>query len=289
MPLLNYVSFAGYLSDGDPSLPNFDQLWPCKAHIIGKDILVPAHGVYWPIMLHAMGFADDQMPRLVVHGWWNIAGAKMSKSLGNVVDPDLLADKYGPDALRYYLMRDNIVGQDSDFSEENLVKRNNSDLSNDLGNLVNRTISMSQRYRNGRLESPELNDPDLNAVRDLATSVIGRYRAAFERFEIHNAMEIAWELVSRANGLVEQKAPWKLAKDPQQSDLLSAVLYTLAETVRLLALMVSPVIPESSEKILQQLQTGKLRILQWGGIPSGHELGKPIPIFPRLDLPGSES
>ena len=165
--LLNYVSFAGYLSDNDPSLPDFDELWPCKAHIIGKDILVPAHGVYWPIMLHAMGFSDEQMPRLVVHGWWNVAGAKMSKSLGNTIDPDILADKYGADALRYYLMRDNIVGQDSDFSEENLVKRNNSDLANDLGNLVNRTISMSQRYRNGRVESGELNDPDLNAIRDL--------------------------------------------------------------------------------------------------------------------------
>ena len=199
--LLNYVSFAGYLSDNDPSLPDFNDLWPCKAHIIGKDILVPAHGIYWPIMLHAMGFSDEQMPRLIVHGWWNMAGAKMSKSLGNTVDPDILADKYGADVLRYYLMRDNIVGQDSDFSEANLVQRNNSDLANDSGNLVNRTISMSQRYRNGRVDSSELNDPDLNAIRDLANSVIERYRAAFERFEVHNAIETAWELVS-------EPTPW---------------------------------------------------------------------------------
>src|SRR5580704_3784400 len=235
--LLNYVTFAGYLSENDPSLPNFNDLWPCKAHIIGKDILVPAHGVYWPIMLHAMGFSDEQMPRLVVHGWWNIAGAKMSKSLGNSIDPDVLADKYGADVLRYYLMKDNIVGQDSDFSEQNLVKRNNSDLANDLGNLVNRTISMSQRYRSGRVDCPELNDPELNEIRDLAQSAIGRYRAAFERFEVHSAMEIAWELVARANSLVEQKAPWKLAKESAQSELLNAVLYTLAETVRLLSLL----------------------------------------------------
>jgi methionyl-tRNA synthetase len=283
--LLNYVSFAGYLSDDDPSLPNFNELWPCKAHIIGKDILVPAHGVYWPIMLHAMGFSDEQMPRLVVHGFWNMAGAKMSKSLGNTIDPDKLADKYGADALRYYFMRDNIVGQDSDFSEENLVKRNNSDLANDLGNLVNRTISMSQRYRSGRVDWPKLNDPELNEIRDLAKSAIGRYRAAFERFEVHNAMEVAWELVARANSLVEQKSPWKLAKEPAQSELLNAVLYTLAETVRLLSLMVSPVIPAASEKILEQLQAGNFRDLQWGGLPSGHELGKPIPIFPRIELP----
>jgi methionyl-tRNA synthetase len=186
-------------------------------------------------------------------------------------------------------MRDNVVGQDSDFSEENLVKRNNSDLANDLGNLVNRTVSMSQRYRKGRVElSSDPNDSDLNAMRDLAVSVIARYRAAFERIEVHAAIETAWELVARANGLVEQKAPWKLAKDPAQSELLNAVLYTLAETARVLALLVSPVIPNASEKILDQLQAGNYRTLQWGGLPSGHELGKPIPIFPRVELPASD-
>jgi methionyl-tRNA synthetase len=223
------------------------------------------------------------MPRLIVHGWWNVAGAKMSKSLGNTIDPSILADRYGADVLRYYLMRDNIVGQDSDFSEANLVQRNNSDLANDLGNLVNRTISMSQRYRNGRVESRELNDPDLKSMRDLGHSAIGRYRAAFERFEVNVALETAWEMVTRANSLVEQKAPWKLAKEPAHSELLDAVLYTLAETVRLLALMVSPVIPTASEKILQQLQAGHLRTLQWGGLPPGHVLGKPTPILPRLE------
>ncbi|MBV8140957.1 MAG: methionine--tRNA ligase [Verrucomicrobia bacterium] len=282
--LLNYVSFAGYLSDSDPSLPDFTELWPCKAHIIGKDILVPAHGIYWPIMLHAMGFSDEQMPRLLVHGWWNISGAKMSKSLGNTVDPDILADRYGADALRYYLMRDNNVGHDSDYSEENLVKRNNSDLANDLGNLVNRTISMSRRYRGGRIDPVELNDDDLNSIRDLANSVTGRYRAAFERFEVHHAIEAAWELVTRANALVEQKAPWKLAKEPAATELLHAVLYTLAESVRLLALMVSPVIPTASEKILAQLRAADIRTLEWGGLPSGHELDEPFPIFPKFDL-----
>jgi methionyl-tRNA synthetase len=282
--LLNYVSFAGYLSDNDPSLPEFKELWPCKAHIIGKDILVPAHGVYWPIMLHAMGFSDEQMPRLLVHGWWNISGAKMSKSLGNTVDPDILADKYGADVLRYYLMRDNNVGQDSDYSEENLVNRNNSDLANDLGNLVNRTISMSRRYRGGRIDAVELNDHDLNSIRDLANSVIRRYRAAFERFEVHNAIETVWELVTRANALVEQKAPWKLAKDPSRTELLNAVLYTLAESVRLLALLVSPVIPTASEKILEQLRAEDIRTLEWGGLPSGHELGQHFPIFPKFEL-----
>src|SRR5262249_60612981 len=125
-------------------------------------------------MLHAMGFADEELPRLLVHGWWNVAGAKMSKSLGNVIDPDILADKYGADALRYYLLRDNVVGQDSDFSEERLVVRYTSDLANGLGNLVNRTINMSHRYRDGVLTSAQIHDADLEALRELACSVILR-------------------------------------------------------------------------------------------------------------------
>ena len=283
--LLNYVTFAGYLSDNDPSLPNFSELWPCKAHVIGKDILVPAHGIYWPIMLHAMGFPDSQLPRLLVHGWWNIAGAKMSKSFGNTVDPDRLADKYGADALRYYLMRDNIVGQDSDFSEERLAVRYNSDLANDLGNLVNRTINMAHRYRHGRIEPLNVHDAELTAISDFVDSVIKRYRTAFEQFEVHTALETVWELVARANALVEQKAPWKLAKDPAQSDLLTAALYSLAEIVRLLALLVSPVLPATSRKIFGQLGADGFRSLQWGSLPAGHVLGHPTPIFPRIELP----
>src|SRR5277367_4096247 len=151
--LLNYISFAGYLSDNDPSLPNFNELWPCKAHVIGKDILVPAHGIYWPIMLHALGFPDDKIARLLVHGYINSAGAKMSKSLGNIVDPDALADKYNPEALRYYLMRDCTMGQDMEFAEDRLVGRFNTDLANGLGNLLNRTLNMAGRYRSGILTS----------------------------------------------------------------------------------------------------------------------------------------
>jgi len=263
-------------------LPDFKELWPCKAHIIGKDILVPAHGIYWPIMLHAMGFPDDQLPRLLVHGWWNVAGAKMSKSLGNVIDPDLLTDKYGADALRYYLMRDNVVGQDSDFSEERLLVRYNTDLANGLGNLVNRTINMSQRYRDGLLTSTQIHDADLKALQEFARSVTQRYRDAFERFEVQNAIEVVWELVTRANSLVEQKAPWKLARQPENASLLDAVLYSLAETGRLLSVMMSPVIPHSSARILEQLQATNLCELAWGGLPSSHHLGTPSPIFPKV-------
>src|SRR5262249_3756190 len=232
-------------------------------------------------MLHAMGFADEELPRLLVHGWWNVAGAKMSKSLGNVIDPDILADKYGADALRYYLMRDNVVGQDSDFSEERLLVRYTSDLANGLGNLVNRTINMSQRYRAGILTPASIRDADLEALQQLAGAAMNRYREAFERFEVQNAIEAAWELVTKANTLVEQKAPWKLAKQPEYAELLDAVLYALAETVRLISLMMSPVTPRSSSRILEQLQSETASRLEWGGLPAGHRVGAPQPIFPK--------
>jgi methionyl-tRNA synthetase len=147
--LMNYATFAGYRAADGANLPDFQSLWPCDAHVIGKDILVPAHGIYWPVMLKAAGF--EVMPKLLVHGWWNLGGAKVSKSAGNVVDPDALADRYGTDALRYYLMRDIATGQDADFNEERLRARYNADLANDLGNLVNRTVSMARRYRGGEL------------------------------------------------------------------------------------------------------------------------------------------
>jgi methionyl-tRNA synthetase len=285
--LLNYITFAGYLAEAGGGLPDFAELWPCQAHIIGKDILVPAHGIYWPIMLHGMGFSDAQMPRLVVHGWWNISGAKMSKSLGNVVDPLLLTDQYGADPVRYYLMRDIITGQDADFSEARLVSRYNSDLANDLGNLVNRSINMAQRYRSGVLRRPSVQDPDLDRIESLARATITKYQEAFEQFQPHAALEAVWELVTAANALVEQKAPWKLAKDPAESDLLDAVLYDLAESVRLLAQLMSPIIPVASASILKQLNAPNEVGFRWGALPDGRQVGAPSPIFPRRNAAGA--
>ncbi|HEY0789498.1 MAG TPA: methionine--tRNA ligase [Chthoniobacterales bacterium] len=281
--LLNYVTFAGYLAEPGAGLPDFQELWPCQAHVIGKDIMIPAHGIYWPVMLHAMGFPDDQMPKLLVHGWWNLGGAKMSKSLGNVVDPFDVVHRYGVDALRYYLMRDIVTGQDGDISLERLIGRYNTDLANDLGNLVNRTINMSQRYRQGRLHKVEHSDPELTALRQTALEVIGRYHEAFAQTLVHAALEAAWQLVRETNTLVERKAPWKLAKDPDRSAELDAVLYTLAECCRLLATFVEPVIPGAASKILAQLQADPEPQLTWGALPDGHQLGSPVPIFPRIE------
>ncbi len=280
--LLNYVTFAGYLAETGAGLPDFAELWPCQAHVIGKDIMVPAHGIYWPIMLHAMGFSDSQMPRLLVHGWWNVSGTKMSKSLGNVVDPLLLTEKYGADALRYYLMRDIITGQDADFSEARLISRYNADLANDLGNLVNRTINMAQRYRSGMLRKAKVADPDLERLEIIAQSMIEKYRLAFEQFQPHAALEAVWELVAAANALVEKKAPWKLAKDPAASDLLDSVLYTLAESARLLAQCMSPIIPGASTSILRQLNATIETGFKWDVLADGQRVGTPSPVFPRL-------
>ncbi len=242
--LLNYVTFAGYFSETGAGLPDFAELWPCQAHIIGKDIMVPAHGIYWPIMLHAMGFSDSQMPRLLVHGWWNVSG--------------------------------------TDFSEARLISRYNADLANDLGNLVNRTINMAQRYRSGRLQKAKVADPDLERLETIAQSMIEKYRQAFEQFQPHAALEAVWELVAAANALVEKKAPWKLAKDPAASDLLDSVLYTLAESARLLTQCMSPIIPGASSSILRQLNATIETGFKWGVLADGHRLGTPSPVFPRL-------
>src|SRR6476661_1184744 len=207
--LTNYISFAGY----DPSQSTFNSQpatfrdkWPAL-QIIGKDILVPAHGIYWLIMLHAMGFPEDQMPRLLVHGWWNIGGAKMSKSVGNIVDPFVLADKYGSDALRYYLMSDIATGKDADFSEERLAQRYGSDLANTIGNLLNRTLNMAEKYVERRLV--RIID---GGLRERARYFASVYEPLMNGRDISAALAKALNLAGEANQYVEQTAPWKLAK-----------------------------------------------------------------------------
>jgi len=284
--LINYISFAGYLSGGGDGLPGFQDLWPADVHVIGKDILVPAHGIYWPIMLRALGFPDEAIPRLLVHGYINSSGAKMSKSLGNTVDPDALADRYGPEALRYYLMRECTMGQDMDFAEDRLVGRFNTDLANGLGNLLNRTLNMAGRYRAGVLTRAEHDDPALRAVAEAAAATVESYRSSMAEFQIHLALETVWAFVSKCDQLVESSAPWKLAKDPAQAPRLDAVLYTLAEALRILAILAAPVLPAASAAILGQLNVPGAPLLahaKWGALPDQHQLGQPAPVFPRIE------
>jgi methionyl-tRNA synthetase len=282
--LTNYISFAGYGAEPGSGLPAFDDLWPAL-HLIGKDILAPAHGIYWLIMLKALGFSDDRMPRLLVHGFVNMGGEKMSKSTGNILDPDALADRFGADALRYYLMREGAVGQDLDFSEERLAIRNNADLANGLGNLLNRTLSMARRYREGLLAAPSTDlSGDLPAV---AAECVARYRDRMGRFQIGAGIEAAFDLVTRANAFVEERAPWKLAKDPAAAGTLDATLSALAESLRIVAILLSPVMPRAASQIFAQLaipETLSLEAAAWGGIPGGHRLGEPTPVFPKIEL-----
>lgn len=287
--LINYISFVGYKKAEGSDLPDFEPIWKTgrPVHIIGKDILVPAHGVYWPCMLHAMGFSDEEMPALLVHGWWNIKGEKMSKSLGNIVDPAELAEKFGVDALRYYLVRDIATGKDSDFDLERLIMLFNTELANELGNLCNRALNMSQRFIGGTITTTgELTDDDMALQRSLADCTAA-YRAAMDGFNCDKALEAINRHVAHCNQYAERMKPWELNKDPKQEERLATVLHHLVESVAHCAVLLSPVLPEASTKLASQLRLeslGELKLdeLKWGLIPHGHEIGKPKPVFPRI-------
>lgn len=280
--LINYISFAGHGTDAAA----FASRWPCDHHVIGKDILIPAHGVYWPCMLHAMGFSDSEMPHLLVHGFWSLRGEKVSKSTGNVVDPAGLAATHGTTALRYYLMRDAVMGRDADFSEERMLLRHNTELGNGLGNLVNRSLSMTRRYRGG---SPAPGGPPSDLAAHLAADMesVRLYVSQMEEAQIHAGLETLVELVNRANALVESAAPWKLAKDPDQASRLDAVLATLILSSRTAATLLLPVAPEAAAEILRQLCLPALNITGANavaeGLPAGYVCGEPSPVFPRLE------
>lgn len=288
--LINYVSFAGYRSAENAGLPEFSKLWTCDerpVHIIGKDILAPAHGIYWLCMLHAMGFPDEEMPRLLVHGWWNIRGEKMSKSLGNIVDPNELAERFGVDALRYYLTRDITTGKDADFDVERLVMLYNTELANELGNLCNRAINMSQRFTAGVLQQTEATDDDDMLLQQSLAASTSAYRLAMDQFDVSAALGAINRHVAHCNGYAERMKPWELKKDPANSERLAMVLYHLAESVAHCAVLLSPVLPDAAGKLAHQLNAvhlldAKLDDLAWGVLPDGHPLGKPEPVFPRI-------
>jgi methionyl-tRNA synthetase len=323
--LTNYISFAGYdsaIHEYERQPQEFRDRWPAL-QIIGKDILVPAHGIYWLIMLHAIGFPDDAMPQLLVHGWWNLGGAKMSKSAGNVIDPVVLADKYGADAGRYYLISDIVTGRDADFSEGRLVERYNADLANSLGNLLNRTVTMIGRYQDGRIEFPEgawLRNPDESVTKSYADNIIMHTEAYKSHMSTESTFSIPFgvpftlgpcmvnaaivnilEIATQGNSLVENAAPWKLAKnsDKFSKERLNSVLYALSESLRIIAILISPVLPRSAHEIFDQLNwkvdlRGKeerfsLSDAEWGKLPGGHVVGKPTPLFPRIEIDKSES
>src|SRR5438045_7775925 len=255
--LTNYISFAGY----DPKIDNYERQpqefrdrWSKDTlQIIGKDILVPAHGIYWLIMLHAIGFPDAQMPRLLVHGWWNLGGAKMSKSAGNIVDPFELADKYSPEALRYYLMSDIAIGRDADFSEDRLVERYNADLANSLGNLLNRTLNMVHRYSGGALHIAEEFRTNMATDPMDWSKAVAVFIDQLDVCNISTALDVPFGCAVLSNQFVERQQPWALVKSLTAKGELLATLYTLAESLRMIAILISPVMPRAAHGIFDQL------------------------------------
>lgn len=286
--LINYISFIGYTPD--PSLPEFESIWTNRPiHIIGKDILVPAHGIYWLAILHAIGFTDDKIPQLLVHGWWNRSGEKMSKSLGNIVDPSELADTFGSDALRYYLVRDIHTGKDANFDLDRLVMLYNTELANELGNLCNRALNMSVRFTDSII-SPggPLTEDDLALQQSLLHSTAA-YRASMDRHEISHALETLNKHVVHCNQYTDRMEPWTLSKNLEHKDRLATVLHHLAESVAHCAVLLSPILPDAAAKLAAQVKLPsltelKLDELKWGLIPPGHEIEKPSPVFPRIDV-----
>jgi len=300
--LTNYISFAGYdseIQEYELQPQEFRDRWPAL-QIIGKDILVPAHGIYWLIMLHAIRFPDEAMPQLLVHGWWNLGGAKMSKSAGNVVDPAVLVEKYGAEAVRYYLMNRIATGQDADFSEKFLVSDHNRDLADQLGNLLNRTLNMIHRYRDGTIRRVNPEDLSENELQkelcnwsERGGELEVQTKLFLEGLNPRSWLNAAMARVVGCNGLVEMSAPWKLARDEGQRKVLDAVLYLLTESLRVIATWISPVLPKAAHGIFDQLNwkmelSGKeerfsLADAEWGRLPDGHIVGKPVPLFPRIE------
>lgn len=276
--LLNYLS-------GPVILGREQELWPATLHLIGKDILKP-HAVFWPTMLLAAGYPLYE--RLGVGGFWSSGGHKMSKSLGNVVKPLELRDKYGMDPLRYFLLRDMAFGQDADFTEEALVTRLNADLANGLGNLVSRTLAMSKKYFEGEVQDARPIDPADEALASAFAKARTELDAHVDHLAFHRGLGAIWEAIDAANKYVADQAPFKLAKDEDQKPRVGAILHNCIEALRVSAQLVAPFLPESAERIREALGLAPEKFAQldlaWGAaFEPGHTLGGPINLFPRVE------
>jgi len=278
--LVNYISALGY-PDGDL----FQTFWPADVHLIGKDIIW-FHCVIWPCVLMAL---EVPPPRTVyAHGWWTHSGQKMSKSRGNFINPTEVTDKYGVDAFRYFVLREMPFGQDGDFSETALIGRINNDLGNDLGNLLHRTLTMIQKYFDGAVPEPGEPDEATRGLRALADEVVAEVNTQMAAVQFSRALEATWRLISGANRYIEDQKPWTLAKDPAQRPLLGTVMATLAESLRLVSLLLIPFMPSKMADLRSQLGLGApegrlAELTAWGGTQPGTTIAKGQPIFPKVE------
>ncbi|PLX78920.1 MAG: methionine--tRNA ligase, partial [Desulfuromonas sp.] len=280
--LTNYISALGYPDQSG----DYASFWPCDAHVIGKDIL-RFHTVYWPTFLMAAGLPLPQ--KVFAHGWWTVEGQKMSKSLANVVEPNMLIEKYGVDAIRYFLLREVPFGLDGDFSHSALVHRINSDLANDLGNLVSRSTAMLNKYFQGTLPQPGTPEAVDLALTEKFSAAFNTVDSQMNDLAFNKALQSIWELISAANKYIDETSPWVLAKDETNRERLATVMYHLLEAVRLVSLLVDPFMPETAEKIdtILGLEARHAQLQgqdQWGGLKAGAQVSKASPLFPRIEV-----
>ena len=286
--LTNYVTAAGFFDDPE----KFRKFWPADVHLVGKEI-VRFHSIIWPAILMSL---DLPLPKQIYgHGWLIVDGDKMSKSKGNVVDPNLLIDEFGADAIRYFLLREIALGQDGNFSRDALIGRINADLANDLGNLLHRTLNMIGKFQNGVIEAATTkNETDAALIAD-AAELVAAYESGMENMEISPVMKRLWAFIGRANKYIDETAPWALAKDAAKKAELATVMYNLAESLRVISVLISPFMPETAPKIWVQLgMTGDIwdvrldAVKAWGGIPAGQHIGQAEQLFPRIEVEKEE-